>query len=153
MAVQRNRLLPWLAIAVTILATAACNGANPFSASTTPTTGTTGTTGTTTPTPVTFAVTAAVLTVDNPSVNVTCPATVNFTANVTSNKDGVIVYNWERSDGSATPTQTLTFPAATSLNVSGTWQITSTYSGWQRLHVLSPTDLASNSGTFTVTCK
>jgi len=66
---------------------------------------------------------------------------------------GVITYKWERSDGSATPTATLTFPGATSLAAIDVWQLSATTSGWERLHVLTPTDLTSNAVTFTLTCR
>ena len=147
---QRARFVMWSGIAVLALSAAACAGfPNPFAASST----TTDTTSTSSTPSSSFAITTATLAVDNSALNVACPAAVTFTATLTSNKDGVIAYKWERSDGSSTATQTLSFPAATSLAASNTWSIPATASGWQRLHVVTPNDISSNAVNFTVTCK
>ena len=113
----------------------------------------TSSTSSTTAATTTFAVTTATAAVDNAAASATCPAKVTFTGTITTNMQGVITFKWERSDGSATPTETLTFPSATSLTAVNAWQLSATTSGWQRLHVMTPTDLVSNAVNFVLTCK
>ncbi|MCX6539316.1 MAG: hypothetical protein NT151_10365 [Acidobacteria bacterium] len=147
---QRSRLVVWFGIVALAVAATACSELlNPFKPSST--TSNSGSTSTTTSSA--FAITTATVVVDNSALNVTCPGNVTFTATLTSNKDGVIAYKWERSDGSATATQTLTFPSATSLTAVNTWQVPATTSAWQLLHVVTPNDISSNPVNFTVTCK
>jgi hypothetical protein len=147
---QRSRFVVGSVIIALALVASACAGfPNPFA----PSSSTTTTDSTASATSSAFAISTATVAVDNSALTVACPSSVTFTATITSNKDGVIAYKWERSDGSATATQTLTFPNATSLTAVNTWPVTSTTSGWQRLHVVTPNDVSSNAVNFTVTCK
>ena len=153
MSAQRQTRVGWIALlAVAAIGASACNGWNPFKPSSDTTSTSTSTTTASTGSS-SFAITAATASADNTALSVTCPGTVTFSTNLTSNKDGVIAYKWERSDGSATATETLTFPSATTLTASNSWKVTATTSGWQRLHVVTPNDLTSNAVNFTVTCK
>ena len=147
---QRSRFVVAFGIIIVALVATACAGfPNPFAPSSTSST----TSSTSSSSSSTFGVNTATVAVDNSALSVACPSSVTFTATITSNKDGVIAYKWERSDGSATATQTLTFPNATSLTAVNTWPVSATTSGWQRLHVVTPNDVSSNAVNFTVTCK
>jgi hypothetical protein len=90
--------------------------------------------------------------VDAPSYTGFCPKTFNFTGVITANSPGTVTYRWERSDGVISPLQSATFSASGTQIVSETWQIWGAYSGWERLHVLTPNDSLSNQASFTLTC-
>lgn len=118
-------------------------------------------THTSTPTPTFTAtpspgiVTSAILNVNPVTYSGACPATFNFTGTITMNGPGTVTYRWERSDGTAKPSQTLTFATAGTQTITDSWTgITSTLrSGWQRIHVGSPNELFSNQATFTNNCR
>lgn len=142
----RARLIGYVAIVIVALAATACSDLlNPFK-TTTPT-------SPTPTTPAAFKITAATTAVDSPAFAGACPKRLTFSGTITSNDAGTITFKWERSDGSATPTETLTFPNATSLTTVNVWEIPATASGWQRLRVVTPNDLTSAAVTFSVTCQ
>jgi hypothetical protein len=91
-------------------------------------------------------------TVDIPSFTGACPKTFTFSGTIATSGPATVTYRWERSDNAQSPIQTLTFAAAGSQTVTETWQLGATYSGWERLHVLTPSDLLSNQATFNLTC-
>ncbi len=99
-----------------------------------------------------FAVTGATATV-TPVVTGACPKTIAFSGLITVNGGPMTVtYRWERSDGALGPTQNIFFGAASSQTVNESWQLGASYSGWERLHILSPNDMLSNQASFTLTC-
>jgi hypothetical protein len=66
------------------------------------------------------------------------------------------VYRWERSDGVVSPETVIAAEKAGTYSASESWTLSGTnYAGWVRLHVLSPSDMASNQAAFTLTqaCK
>ncbi len=147
MTARRAHVTALLGITVLAMAALACDQLlSPFRPSST----SSSTTGSTT---VAFKITTVTAIVDNTSSNGTCPVRFTFTGTLSSNDAGTVTYKWERSDGSATPTETMAFPNATSLTASNTWEIGSSISGWQRLHVLTPNDVFSNAVNVQLTCK
>ncbi len=98
-----------------------------------------------------FAVTAVTTNVNPPSAN-TCPAIFVFSSIITTNGPGTIRYQWERSDSTASPAQTLAFASAGTQAVTTQWNLGASTTGWARLHILSPNDLTSNNAAFTLAC-
>jgi hypothetical protein len=147
MTARRAPVTAILGITVLAMAALACDQLlSPFKPSST----SSSTTGSTT---VAFKITTVTAIVDNFSSNSTCPVRFTFTGTMSSNDAGAVTFKWERSDGSATPTETMAFPSATSLTASNTWEIGSSISGWQRLHVLTPNEMFSNAVNVQMTCK
>ena len=113
-------------------------------------------TATITSTTVPIAVSNAVVTVDPSTVTVACPYTTSFTFTgyITINGPGSVSYRWERSDGTSGSTQTINFTGSGTQTVNDNWTISSTtgFTGWEKLHILSPNDLSSNQGVFVITC-
>ena len=99
-----------------------------------------------------FAVTSVTASVDPSSFTGACPKTFNFYAIITVNGPGTVTYKWERSDGAVSPTQSITFAAAGSQTVTTSWTVGASYSGWERVHILTPNDKFSNKAYFTLTC-
>ncbi len=82
-----------------------------------------------------------------------CPRTVTFSATMSVNGGPVtVVYRWERSDGATGPTQSLYFGASSAQVIGDSWTLGTSYSGWERVHVLSPNDTYSNQASFALTC-
>ncbi len=98
-----------------------------------------------------FGVTGVTVNVNPGSAN-TCPAAFVFSASITANGPGVVVYRWERSDGSVTPVLSLSFAGFGSQTVTTQWNLGSPVSGWARLHILSPNEVTSNQAPITLTC-
>jgi hypothetical protein len=99
-----------------------------------------------------YSVTGATATV-TPVVTGACPKTIAFSGLITMSGGPVTVtYRWERSDGALGPTQNIFFGAASSQAVNDTWQLGTSYNGWERLHVIAPNDMVSNQASFTLTC-
>jgi hypothetical protein len=101
---------------------------------------------------VTFAVTSAIASVDLPVYSGGCPKRLTFTALISTNGPGTVTYRWERSDGSPGPVQTLVFPSAGTQSAGEYWQLGGSYSGWDRIHILTPNDLLSNQAGFNLIC-
>ena len=99
-----------------------------------------------------FAVVGLAAQVDPASYAGPCPKTFNFIGAITTNGPGTVTYRWERSDGSIGYVQSATFSAASLQTVTRSWEIGKTFTGWQRLHVLTPNDSLSNQASFTMTC-
>ena len=100
------------------------------------------------PPPVVTNVTASV----SPASSSSCPAQFNFSAAITVNGPGTVTYVWERSDGASAPTQSLTFGSAGPQTVNNTWTLSGSYSGWERVRILTPNALVSNQAGFALNC-
>lgn len=107
--------------------------------------------GTTTTTGV--RVTAVTAGVDSGLFAGTCPKRFTFTGTITASEPGTISYKWERSDGTATPLETLIFTGSGSLTVVNAWDVASTGNGWARVKTMSPNEVTSNQAGFTLTCQ
>jgi hypothetical protein len=104
-----------------------------------------------------FAILRSVTYADTTDYSGSCPKTVNFSGTITANDAGTVTYKWESSDGSNdSPVSSLTFSGPGSITVNRSWTLGTrgnTFSNyWQRLHILSPTDVTSNNATFTLRC-
>lgn len=82
-----------------------------------------------------------------------CPKDVVFSGAITMNTAGTATYYWEKSDGSNTPTEELSFSAGGNQNVSLTWSITSSGSYWARLQVTKPNQIASKEVKVRIACE
>jgi hypothetical protein len=72
-----------------------------------------------------FAVTSAFTTVDNVMGPFQCPHTFHFTANITTNGPGTVIYRWVRSVPSLAVNQTLVYAAAGTKTVTTSWSLAS----------------------------
>ena len=79
-----------------------------------------------------------------------------FTATVTLEKAGTVIYKWLKSDGTETTSpQTLSFSEAGTKTVTASWQPDFKdleFSGWQKMKISSPVKTESNQASFTVLC-
>jgi len=100
----------------------------------------------------TSAVTSVTASVDPTSYSGPGPKSFTFSAVITVNGPCIVTYKWERSDHATGPTQTITFDTAGSQTVTYTWTSISVspYSGWGRIHILTPNDMTSNQANFTL---
>jgi len=71
-----------------------------------------------------------------------CSGVFDFTGQVTTNAS-TVTCQWEFSDGTTSPVETLNFSAPGTQSVNTTWQLPSA-TGWGRLHILTPLDVMSN---------
>lgn len=96
------------------------------------------------------------LSVNNQSVNGSCPYTFMFTARFTLNKAATLTYNLEAGDDSGS---TIKLPPPTTRNMgagerSVVYELTfaKTTSGWARLRITDPEQMFSNQVNFYLTC-
>lgn len=82
----------------------------------------------------------------------TCPTTVDFRGTITMNSRGMVSYTFERSDGATAPIYTLFFPSAGTREVSTSWTLGRSYSGYEKLKVLSPNRFESAEARFNLNC-
>ena len=104
-----------------------------------------------------FAILGSSTSADTTDYSGTCPKTVTFSGTITANDAGNVTYKWESSDGSNDSiVLSLAFDGAGSKTVTHTWLMGSsgkTFTDyWERLHIMSPTDVTSNNATFTLRC-
>lgn len=111
----------------------------------------------TTPAP-SNAVSNPTITVDTASYTGPCPHTFNFPIQFTVNQATSVTFKLEA--GSGTPGVTLVLPSPRTETVNpGTYsntfqlELTSSMSGWARLHITAPVDLTSNIVNFALTCQ
>jgi hypothetical protein len=83
-----------------------------------------------------------------------CPFTFTFTANIESDKGGIVEYRWFRSDGATGPVTKLDFRGPGTRTVTDTWQFNKRppIKGWEAVRILSPNRGASNHAKFELTC-
>lgn len=81
-----------------------------------------------------------------------CPTTVDFRGSITMDGRGIVRYTFERSDGATAPVYTLIFTSAGTKAVSTTWTLGRSYSGYQKLRVLSPNVMESSEARFNLNC-
>ncbi|HNT55245.1 MAG TPA: NBR1-Ig-like domain-containing protein [Anaerolineaceae bacterium] len=99
-----------------------------------------------------FAVTSIGMSANPASYTGVCPVTVTFTGSMTASAPGTVTYYWERSDGAKSATQSLTFTAAGTQNVTYTWQLGANTSGWVKIYVDQPNHQYFAPVNFTVNC-
>jgi hypothetical protein len=82
-----------------------------------------------------------------------CPVKVTFSGRISvAGGSGNVSYRFLRSDNASAPVQALTFTGSGSQDVSTTWTLSGSYSGWQAIEVLDPEGRQSDKATFTITC-
>ncbi len=81
-----------------------------------------------------------------------CPTTVDFRGSITMNGRGTVRYTYERSDGATAPIYTLYFPTAGTKEVSTTWTLGRSYSGYEKLKVIAPNSVESSEARFNLNC-
>jgi len=101
------------------------------------------------------SVTNVSIAVDNPAFEGSCPHTFNFIAKFTLTRPATVTYRLEAETGFP-----LDLPAPITGGLdAGTYtlnyalEFSDVVSGWARLHVTAPEDVASNQATFTLTCE
>jgi hypothetical protein len=84
-----------------------------------------------------------------------CPATINTTANITTNGAGTVTYYWMRSDGSQSSESTLTYSEASSQTVADSWTLPAAGLGssvWDQIYIDQPNHQSFDPVTIVLTC-
>jgi len=81
-----------------------------------------------------------------------CPTTVDFRGAITMSGPGSVRYTFERSDGATAPIYALHFTEAGTQEVSTSWTLGRSYSGYEKLVVLSPNRFESPEARFNLNC-
>src|SRR5688572_22935030 len=86
-----------------------------------------------------------------------CPATIGFTGKIIANGRLTARYRFERSNGTSSPTQSISFGGPGEEAVSTSWTPSlssgaSTFEGWIVLRILTPNEVVSERANFSVHC-
>lgn len=111
-------------------------------------------TSTPTPTGTTFSVTGTTSNYVGSTGTCAPDKTHAFSGDITTNMGGTVQYRWTRNEGPVGATKTLVFSGPGTLPVEqDQWTLSSpSYSGWNRIDILSPNSTSSNQANFTHTC-
>ncbi len=104
------------------------------------------------PVPIPFSVTSVIANTSPSTFTGACPKTFTFNATITATGPGTVTYRWERSDGGYSDVQSITFYEAGTKTTTLQWELSTSASGWHRIHVLTPYDAASNPVYYTLNC-
>ena len=88
---------------------------------------------------------------DDATVQGVCPATVRFHGHIETTGPLDVSFDWVRSDG-VHASRTLRFAKAGRKDVSDSWSISKTYSGWEQIVITSPNHSQTRRATFNVNC-
>lgn len=88
----------------------------------------------------------------SPKTSIKCPTQFTFFATITANEPMTIEYVWERSDNSISPGEQITVAKGERLQVHTSWFLNKSYEGWERLHILSPSNTQSPLINFSLRC-
>lgn len=77
-----------------------------------------------------FVLKSATVTTPHYHVESTCPYTFNFQADIVSSAAGTAKVWWVFSDGGSTAPQNITFTSASTITLTTTWTLTTSFSGW-----------------------
>jgi hypothetical protein len=102
-----------------------------------------------------FAVTHAAASADPTSYSGVCPVTITFSADIQTSAGGTVNYHWQRSDGSKSPVETITFSDAGSQTVSESWTVGTpgqVYNGWDQVYIDEPNHQLFEPATFSIAC-
>ena len=127
----------------------------PTPTSTSTPTSTPTSTATPTPTVQTFAVTGVTANYVGYTPETCSPdKTHAFSGDITVNMAGTVSYRWVKSEGPVGDTKTKVFSGPGTLPVEqDNWILNSpSYTGWDRIDILSPNSTSSNQANFTHTC-
>lgn len=113
---------------------------------------------TTTVTPGAVTISGLTMSVDTASFSGACPHTFTYTAKFTLSAPATVTYQLEA--GAETPGYTFTLPPAQTTTFTAgeqtlifTLELAQSVTGWVRLHITSPADVASNQAVFTLNCQ
>ncbi|OGP63420.1 MAG: hypothetical protein A2V65_02125 [Deltaproteobacteria bacterium RBG_13_49_15] len=81
-----------------------------------------------------------------------CPASIDFTAKITTDGACTVEYLWRRSDGRTSSTRTLTFSGSETKEVHNTWNIDSSGLWWQRIEIITPNKITSANAECKISC-
>lgn len=79
------------------------------------------------------------------------PTRVRFDGSIHASGPLSVTYQWMRSDGKHTEA-TITFDAAGNRSISNEWDLTTSYTGWMQLVVVSPKRMKSPKVHFRIFC-
>jgi hypothetical protein len=82
-----------------------------------------------------------------------CPKTFVFIGNITSDKAGIVRYQWKRSDNANAPIKSIRFMKPGTKVVKTSWTLGKSYAGWQALLVIAPNKKMSNRAAFKLQCR
>jgi hypothetical protein len=83
-----------------------------------------------------------------------CPVTINFSGRIEAvDGPGVVSYKFVRSNPIDAPVKSASFAATGNQNVSATWSVQRTHSGWMQVQILDPGNMTSGNANFTVHCQ
>lgn len=77
---------------------------------------------------------------------------IDFSANITVNGPGVILYKWDRSDGAISQTITAVIDPSKAETITSYWMLWGDYSGYMEAHVLGPKEIPPAQAHFNLTC-
>ena len=83
-----------------------------------------------------------------------CPTTIEFVGTIFVSRPTRVEYRWERSDGVIGPREFVDIRSA-GKGVTTTWRVGTprrSFNGWERLRVLSPNGITSNTATIRIKC-
>jgi hypothetical protein len=104
------------------------------------------------PVPIPFSVISVTANTDLSTFTGVCPKIFTFYATITANGPGTVTYRWERSNGGYSEPQSVTFYEAGIKTTTSQWELSTSSSGWHRIHVLTPNNIASNPVYYTLNC-
>ena len=100
----------------------------------------------------TFAVTGVTLSAEHTNIEGTCPQTFNYQAVVTANGAGTVTYYFTYSDGTTGATKSMSYSAAGSKTLSGSWELNATGDYWVKIYIDSPNHQFFGPLNLTLTC-
>ena len=107
-----------------------------------------------TETPTGMRVIEAILRADPFDYTGNCPVTIKFSGRISVvGGSGRVSFRFIRSDGASAPIQTVSFEGPGSKDVSTTWMLGRSYSGWQAIQILEPKEMQSQPAQFKLVCR
>ncbi len=106
-------------------------------------------------TPIPFAVTHVLTSVDSADLTTPCPPGHRFTltANIFTNGSGTVTYAWEFSDGSVSAESSLDFPGAGTRTVTTTFRADVSGDYWGQVRIDQPNHQSFEPIDFSLTCQ
>jgi len=83
----------------------------------------------------------------------TCPVVLSFGGKITASEPGDIKFKFMRSDGASSEEKLLSFTEPGLKEITTTWTLSGSYSGWMTIKVLSPQVIESERAEFKVVCQ
>jgi len=105
-------------------------------------------------TPSAFSVTRVEMSVNDSSVDVSCPDGFKFvfSANIHASAAGDVTYHWIFSNGDTTDKETITFDEKGDTSVSTSWRVEESTDGWAQIYIDSPNHQAFSKVHFKIDC-